>query len=120
MDAGAHDAWLTPVLAKKGRPAHVLSVLTPTRAAAAVERVVLTETTTIGLRRTVVRRTVLDRRESTVEVGGCLVRVKTALLDGRVVNVMPEWEDVAAAARSLGRPAKDVLLAAHAAAGSGR
>jgi uncharacterized protein (DUF111 family) len=117
LDAGAHDAWLTAVLGKKGRPAHVLSVLAPAAVRPVVEQIVLTETTTIGVRTTGVRRTVLDRDERTVEVDGHRVRVKTARLDGRIVNVMPEWDDVAAAARALARPAKSVLLAAHAAAG---
>jgi uncharacterized protein (DUF111 family) len=44
------------------------------------------------------------------------VRVKLGLLDGNVVNAMPEWDDVAAAAAALGRPAQQVLLQAHAAA----
>ncbi|HVM28397.1 MAG TPA: nickel pincer cofactor biosynthesis protein LarC [Mycobacteriales bacterium] len=115
LDAGAHDAWLTPVLMKKGRPAHVLSALCPPAAVPAVEQVVLTETTTIGLRRTAVTRTVLERAERTVDVDGQPVRVKTASRDGLVVNAMPEFDDVVAAAHALGRPVKAVLLAAHAA-----
>ena len=46
--------------------------------------------------------------------GGRPVRVKTGLLDGAVVNAQPEWDDVAAAAAALGRPAKDVLAEAAA------
>lgn len=116
LGAGAHDAWLTPVLAKKGRPAHVLSVLCPAAAADGVRRLMLTETTTIGLRTTGVHRTVLHRQEAVVDVDGQPIRVKVARLDDTVVNAMPEWDDVAAAARTLRRPAKTVLLAAHAAA----
>ncbi len=117
LDAGAHDAWLTPVLMKKGRPAHVLSVLAPPGAAAALRRRVLTHTSTIGLREHAVVRTVLDRRVDTVEVDGQRVRVKRAFLDGELVNSSPEWEDVAAAADALGLPAKLVLARAVAAAG---
>jgi pyridinium-3,5-bisthiocarboxylic acid mononucleotide nickel chelatase len=116
LQAGAHDAWLTPVLMKKGRPAHVLSVLAPPAAADAVRRVVLTQTTTIGVRSHVVGRTVLERDERTVDVDGQPVRVKTARLEGCVVNAMPEWEDVVAAAAALDRPLKAVLRAAHTAA----
>jgi len=43
-------------------------------------------------------------------------RVKVASLDGQVVNVSPEYDDVAAAAAVLGRPVKAVLAAATAAA----
>ncbi len=116
LAAGAHDAWLAPVLMKKGRPAHVLSVLCPPGLAEAVRRAVLTQTSTIGLREHQVSRTVLARREDTVHVLGQPVRVKRALLDGDVVNSSPEWEDVAAAAAALGLPAKAVLAQAVAAA----
>lgn len=116
LSAGAHDAWLTPVLMKKGRPAHVLSVLLPPAVAPAVRRTVLTETSTIGLRERPVTRTVLARRDDVVDVLGQPVRVKRALLDGEVVNSSPEWDDVAAAALSLGLPAKVVLARAVAAA----
>jgi len=116
LAAGAHDAWLTPVLMKKGRPAHVLSALCPPSSAAAVRHTVLTQTSSIGLRERPVTRTVLDRREDVVQVLGQPVRVKRALLDGQVVNSGPEWDDVAAAATVLGLPAKTVLSLAVAAA----
>ena len=116
LAVGASDAWLTPVLMKKGRPAHTLSVLCPTPRAAAVRDVVFRETTALGLRETGVVKHALDRTETSVDVGGQRVRVKLGLIDGEVVNAMPEWDDVAAAAAALGRPAKHVLRDAHAAA----
>ena len=76
---------------------------------AALQEVVLRETTTLGVRSYAVGRRVLDRAWRTVEVDGRPVRVKLGLLDGEVVNAVPEWEDVAAAAAALGRPAKLVL-----------
>ena len=116
LASGASDAWLTPILMKKGRPAHTLSVLCAADLAAAVREVVFRETSTLGLRETPVGKHALDRAERTVEVDGRRVRVKLGLLDGEVVNAMPEWDDVAAAAVALGRPAKQVLRDAHAAA----
>ena len=116
MAAGARDAWLTPVLMKKGRPAHVLSVLVAPADAATVREVVFRETSTLGLREHHVVKHALARELRTVEVDGQAVRVKLGLLDGEVVNAMPEWEDVAAAAAVLGRPAKQVLREAHTAA----
>ena len=116
LDAGASDAWLTPILMKKGRPAHTLSVLCPATGAPALREVVFRETSTLGLRETVVGKVALERRVVTVDVGGRQVRVKLGLLSGEVVNAMPEWEDVAGAAAALGRPAKVVLRDAHAAA----
>ncbi|HVE74645.1 MAG TPA: nickel pincer cofactor biosynthesis protein LarC [Mycobacteriales bacterium] len=116
MDAGAADAWLTPILMKKGRPAHELSVLCSVAAAASLRRVIFAETSTIGMREHRVDKHALDRTETTVDVAGMSVRVKVAVLDGAVLNIQPEWEDVAAAADALGRPVKQVLLAAQAAA----
>jgi hypothetical protein len=109
LEAGAHDAWLTPILMKKGRPAHTLSVLAPPAAADALRELVFRQTSTLGIRTQPVDRAVLERTERVVEVDCQRVRVKLGLLRGEVVNATPEWEDVAAAAAVLGRPAKDVL-----------
>jgi uncharacterized protein (TIGR00299 family) protein len=106
---GASDAWLTPILMKKGRPAHTLSVLCAAADAERLRTLVFVETSTIGLRQTAVGKIALERTESTVYVDGQPVRVKTAWLEGRPVNANPEWADVAAAATVLGRPAKEVL-----------
>jgi uncharacterized protein (TIGR00299 family) protein len=116
LEAGAADAWLTPILMKKGRPAFTLAVLVEPALADAVRRVVFTETTTIGLREARVDRRALHREVTAVTVGGRTIRVKTARLDGVVVNAVPEYEDVAAVAAVLGRPVKAVLAAAAAAA----
>jgi uncharacterized protein (TIGR00299 family) protein len=113
LTAGASDAWLTPILMKKGRPAHTLSVLCAAADAAALRKVVFRETSTLGLRESAVGKHELARNESTVQVGGHSIRVKTAWLDGAVVNSNPEWEDVLAAAAATGRPAKDVLAEAQ-------
>jgi len=60
----------------------------------------------------VVAKRALERTESSVLVDGQRVRVKTAWLHGEPVNASPEWEDVAAAALALQRPAKQVLAQA--------
>jgi uncharacterized protein (TIGR00299 family) protein len=116
LAAGASDAWLTPILMKKGRPAHTVSALVPDAAVEAVRRVLFTESSTIGVREHRVVKRALHREISTVVVDGTRVRVKVARLDGEVVNVSPEYDDVAAAAAALGRPVKSVLAAAVVAA----
>jgi hypothetical protein len=116
LDAGAADAWLTPILMKKGRPAHTLSVLVCAPAVPTVRTVVFRETSSIGLREATVTKRALTRATQTVSVDGCVVRVKTARLGGMVVNAQPEYDDVAAAAATLNRPVKAVLAAAVAAA----
>jgi uncharacterized protein (DUF111 family) len=115
LAAGAADAWLTPILMKKGRPAHTLSVLTDAAGRADVLAIVFAETTTIGLRERPVGKVALDRDIRTVDVDGQSIRVKVARHEGVVVNAQPEYEDVAAAATTLGRPVKAVLADAVAA-----
>jgi pyridinium-3,5-bisthiocarboxylic acid mononucleotide nickel chelatase len=115
LEAGASDAWLTPILMKKGRPAHTLSVLVAAGLAPAVRTVVFRHTSTIGLREQAIGKTALDRAMRTVEVDGFVVHVKIALHEGRVVNAQPEYDDVARAAATTGRPVKEVLADAVAA-----
>jgi pyridinium-3,5-bisthiocarboxylic acid mononucleotide nickel chelatase len=117
MDAGASDAWLTPILMKKGRPAHTLSVLGRPEVVAELERVVLAHTTTIGLRRHAVDKVALPRETVEVEVYGEQVRVKLARLEGEVVTATPEYDDVARVAALKGLPERVVMDAARVAAG---
>lgn len=116
LEAGAADAWLTPILMKKGRPAHVLSVLGDPQLAPALRDRVLELTSTIGVRQTTVERWALDRGWADVTVAGGRVAVKVAHRDGVVVHATPEFDDVAALADDLGRPVREVLGAAIAAA----
>jgi uncharacterized protein (TIGR00299 family) protein len=114
--AGASDAWLTPILMKKGRPAHTLSVLCRPEAVADVREAVFATTSTIGLRVVPVGKVALERTQASVEVLGGRVGVKVAVSGGRAVNVSVEYEDVAALARELDLPVKEALRAATAAA----
>ena len=115
LGAGASDAWLVPILMKKGRPGHTLCVLAEPDAADRLRTIMFTETTTIGVRETHVGKRALSRAEHSVSVDGTRIRVKTATLDGVIVNAQPEYDDVAAAAESSGRPIKQVMAAATAA-----
>jgi uncharacterized protein (DUF111 family) len=116
LEAGAADAWLTPILMKKGRPAHTLAVLVTGANAAPVRRVILTETSAIGLREYPITKHAADREFTTVKVDGQRISVKIARYDGQVVNVQPEYDDVVAAAAELKQPVKVVLARAAAAA----
>ena len=115
MEAGAADAWLTPILMKKGRPAHTLSVLVGSANAEVVRSVILAETSAIGLREFSIRKHAADREFASVEVEGRLIHVKIARYGGQVVNVQPEYDDVAAAAAQLKKPVKTILAKAIAA-----
>ncbi|OLT14629.1 TIGR00299 family protein [Pseudonocardia sp. CNS-139] len=111
LAAGAADAWLTPIVMKKGRPAHTVHVLAASERAADCERIVLAETGSLGLRRTTVDRTALPRHTSTVDVGGHAVRVKHGPWGAK-----PEHDDVEVAAAALDLPLREVARQALAAA----
>ena len=115
-EAGAVDGWVVPVIGKGGRPAQVIQVIAPPHAEAAIREVLVTETSTIGVRATSVRRWMLPRRWIEVQVMGLPVRVKVAMRNGSPVNVAPEYADCAEAARTLGVPLKEVYRAALTAA----
>jgi pyridinium-3,5-bisthiocarboxylic acid mononucleotide nickel chelatase len=116
LTAGAADAWLTPIQMKKGRPAHTVSALISPAAFDSVRQVLLTATSTIGVRASAVTKHALERSWLTVDVDGQAIRVKLAHDGERRMNLSPEFEDVAAAARALDAPEKDVLMRATSAA----
>jgi uncharacterized protein (DUF111 family) len=70
---------------------------------------VFRETTSLGVRYYPVERRVLERKYETIAVPGGRVRLKLGLLDGRVVNVGPEYEDCLKAASASGRPLKEIM-----------
>jgi uncharacterized protein (TIGR00299 family) protein len=116
LSAGAVDAWLTPILMKKGRPAHTVSALVAGSSAGELRHALLTSTSTIGVRATAVSKHALERSWVTVEVDGESIRVKLAHDGERRTNLSPEFDDVAAAAHALGLPEKDVMIRATSAA----
>lgn len=113
--AGAADAWLVPVVMKKGRPAHTLSVLCHPQRAHRLREEILTRTPSIGVRQHELSRYALPRGWVDVTVAGEPVAIKVAHRDGVIVQVTPEFDEVAALAGRLG-DAQHVTLAAAAAA----
>ena len=105
---GAADAWLVPIVMKKGRPAHVLTVLCRPQRAAALRDVILTQTSTLGVRSTAVTRLALFRGWTTVAVDGHPVRIKIGHDTAAVRQVNPEFDDVARVAQATGRPEREV------------
>ncbi|MCW2812185.1 MAG: larC [Friedmanniella sp.] len=116
--AGAADAWLTPIVMKKGRPAHTLSVLARPESAGSLRALVLRLTSTIGVRETTVAKSSLPRGWVDVELPEGPVPVKIAHAEGVVWQATPEFDAVEALAASSGRPVRDLLEAAARAAGS--
>ncbi|MBA4071749.1 MAG: TIGR00299 family protein [Gemmatimonas sp.] len=106
--AGALDVTLVQTLMKKGRPGVRVEVLCALADADRLETLLLTESSSIGVRRVLVSRRALPRREITVTVEGQVIRLKQVTLPDGSVRAKPEWDDVQAAARALGRPAPEV------------
>jgi uncharacterized protein (TIGR00299 family) protein len=103
LDAGALDAWITPAVMKKGRPAHVLHVLTRPDRTTSLQQLIFAETGTLGIRRTALTRSALPRRVSTVDLDGTAIRIKHGPHGAK-----PEHDDLAAAAARLGVPLRAV------------
>jgi len=115
LEAGAHDAWLTPVLGKKGRPAHVVSVLADPVLVGPLRELLLAESGSIGARSQTLVRWPAARRTASVEVDGHPVRVK--LSSGRI---KAEFDDTARVGALLGIPAREVARRAEEAAHRGQ
>jgi pyridinium-3,5-bisthiocarboxylic acid mononucleotide nickel chelatase len=108
FDAGAQDAWLTPIAMKKGRPAVTISVLCSPQRQDAVRQVLFRETGTLGVRTAAVNKQALEREWLTVDTRYGGVRVKIGTMDGKTVTVAPEFEDCVRVAREAGVPARDI------------
>ncbi len=106
--AGALDVWLVPVLMKKGRPGHVLSVLAEVGAVASLEACIFRHTSAFGLRKRTLAREVLARRTATVACEGGEVRVKLGSLGGEPLQAAPEYEDLRRVAEASGRTLRAV------------
>jgi uncharacterized protein (TIGR00299 family) protein len=112
LAAGAADAWVTPIVMKKGRPAHTVSALGDPLSAPALAAVLTAETGTLGVRASAWQKWPQPREVMTVEVEGHAIRVKVTPGGRHKV----EFDDAAAAAAALGRPVREILVAAEAAA----
>jgi uncharacterized protein (DUF111 family) len=110
IEAGAHDAWVTPIVMKKGRPAHTVSALVDPPLTAQVAAVLVRETGTLGVRGTTLERWPQSRASEEVEVAGFPIRVKVS--PGRV---KVEHDDAARIARRTGMPLREVVALAESA-----
>ena len=116
MSAGALDVSITPVLMKKGRPGHLLSLMTTPDLTAKLTDHLLRHSTTLGVRVTKADRIIADRRVIDVQTGLGPIRVKVKELGGKAVDATPEYEDCRRIARETGRDLRDVMRLATAAA----
>ncbi len=120
LAAGARDAWAAPLTMKKGRPGVLVGVLVDAGRRDAVVRVLLEETTTLGVRIHPVDRVELERELLPVATRYGEVRVKVGRRGGVEVGAHPEWDDCLARAGEHGVPVREVMAAAMAAHRAGR
>jgi uncharacterized protein (TIGR00299 family) protein len=108
LDAGAHDAWITPIVMKKGRPAHTVSALVDPALSTQVAQMMVAETGSLGVRGQSLERWPSARKAGEVDVDGVPVRVKVS--PGRVKI---EHDDAVRAARRTGLPLREVVSRAQ-------
>jgi len=109
LEAGAHDAWITGIVMKKGRPAHTVHALCDPALVAQITGVLAAETGSLGVRGSRLERWPSARDHERVLVGDLSVRVKVS--PGRV---KAEFDDAARVAVRTGRPLREVLVEAEA------
>lgn len=116
MAAGALDAWITPIIMKKGRPAQMLSVLMHPQDLPVLEKIILTETTTLGMRYYDVARHCSERSFIEVKLPQGSVKVKFSQAGGQILNIAPEFEDCRKLSEASKMPLKKIMQMAAAAA----
>jgi uncharacterized protein (DUF111 family) len=94
FEVGALDCWFTPIQMKKNRPATMISILCSQEKREVLTELLYAETTTLGLRIRKIERECLTRAFTKVKTRYGDVDVKVARYNGRVTNVMPEYEQV--------------------------
>lgn len=107
LEAGALDAWATPIVMKKGRPAHTISALAAPELRSALGALIQRETGSLGYRTNIVHRHASERRFDSVMIDGNTISIKVGPHGAK-----PEHDDVVAAARATGRPARDLAVQA--------
>ena len=103
------EVFITPILMKKNRPGHLLTIICPSEKLSSVTKFLLRETTTLGLRWHEEERAKTDREILTQETPYGKIRFKLAKWEGKVVNLSPEYEDCKRLALEKGVPLKEVF-----------
>lgn len=119
LNAGARDAFLTPVLGKKGRPAHVVTALCDADLTPFVAEALMRNSSTLGVRTHETDRFTAAREHKHVNTPWGVVSVKVGSISGLESNLAPEYEACRTRAEAAGVPVKQVYEAALAAAVKG-
>ena len=109
LKAGALDVALLPVQMKKNRPGVQVQILAKPADADTLQTLLLSETTTLGVKRREIRRDSLPRRFETVTTEYGPIQVKVATLANGPAKIIPEYEDCRKAAEKSGKPLRDIF-----------
>jgi uncharacterized protein (DUF111 family) len=109
MAAGALDVSVTPSLMKKGRPGHLLRVMSSPELVARLSDHLLRHSTTLGMRLTPAARVIAERRTIEVKTAIGVARVKIKVIDGEPIDLAPEYEDCRRISRETGRDLHEVM-----------
>lgn len=113
LEAGALDAWITPIVMKKGRPAHKLEVLCSHETADTLSVLILEKLPTLGVRRFHGERMILERRQDSVDTEYGRIHIKVHILPGGKERGIAEFSDCMDAAKSAGVSIREVKQAAE-------
>ncbi|MGC8846050.1 MAG: nickel pincer cofactor biosynthesis protein LarC [Candidatus Hydrogenedens sp.] len=93
LHAGARDAFITPIIAKKGRPAYIITTLCEQKQISYIQEVLFKYTTTFGIRYRIEKRIILERKWIDVETPWGTVKTKMGYLGEHIYQISPEFED---------------------------
>ena len=106
--AGALDVYFSAIIMKKNRPATKISVLAECGSREKLSKILLTETSSFGVRFYSVDRLVLDREIKKLKTPYGLIKIKLGKLDGKIVQASPEFEDCKKISLAKKLPAKKI------------
>lgn len=98
---GAKDVNYIPIFMKKNRPAYMMNVICEEKYVEKLENIIFLETTTIGIRKTEMERTILKRQVREIDTSIGKVKIKVCRLRD-VVKYYPEYESIITICREKG------------------
>lgn len=108
LNAGARDAFITPIIAKKGRPAYIITALCEPEQISPIQGILFKHTTTLGIRYRTEKRLILDRKWVTVNTPWGAVKTKIGYIGKHIYQISPEFEDCYSLAQKHNVPINEI------------
>ena len=109
LNGGALDVFMTPIYMKHNRPAVKVSIISEIKDAQKFEEILFNEGLTFGIRKQIIQRSKLSRSFETVKTRYGNIKIKIGSLNGKIVNIKPEFSDCCEAAKKHKIPVKSVI-----------